>query len=57
MAYVCEYLHEVFGKKIYIFGVRDHVGKELIDAKNDGNIKDILFVEDFEYRLNLRRMP
>lgn len=55
MAYVCKYIHEEFGKKIYIFGARDHVGKELIDAKKDGTIVDILFAEDFEYRLNLKR--
>jgi hypothetical protein len=42
-------------KKIYIFGARDHIGKELVDARTEGVIKDILFVEDFEYRLNLKR--
>ena len=55
MAYVCKYIHEEFGKKVYIFGARDHVGRELIDAKKEKIIKEILFVEDFEYRLNLRR--
>ena len=39
----------------YIFGARDHLGKELVDARTKGVIKDILFVEDFEYRLNLKR--
>jgi len=55
LAYVCRYVHELFRKTIYIFGARDHVGKELIDAKREGIIKDILFAEDFEYRLNLKR--
>jgi len=55
MAYVCDYIHNEFGKTIYIFGARDHVGKELIDCKTNGTIKEILFVEDFEYRLNLNR--
>ncbi|MCG2692343.1 hypothetical protein L6272_06000 [Microgenomates group bacterium] len=55
MAYVCRYIHNKFKKTIYVFGARDHIGKELIDAKSDGIIKDILFVEDFEYRLNLNR--
>jgi len=55
LAYVCRYLHEKFNKTIYIFGARDHIGKELIDAKNANVIKEILFVEDFEYRLNLNR--
>ena len=55
LACICKYIHETFRKKIYVFGARDHVGKELIDAKRDGIIADILFAEDFEYRLNLRR--
>ena len=55
MAYLCKYLHKTFRKKIYIFGARDHVGKELIDGKKDKFVKDIIFVEDFEYRLNLHR--
>ena len=55
LAYVCRYIHKTFNKKIYIFGARDHLGKELVDARTKGVIKDILFVEDFEYRLNLKR--
>jgi hypothetical protein len=38
-----------------MFVARDHVGKELVDAQKTGIIKDIIFVEDFEYRLNLKR--
>ena len=55
LACVCKYIHEAFDKKIYIFGARGHIGKELIDAKSDKTIEDILFVEDFEYRLSLNR--
>lgn len=55
LAYVCEYIHQEFKKTIYVFGARDHVGKELVDCKKNGVIKDIIFVEDFEYRLNLKR--
>jgi uncharacterized LabA/DUF88 family protein len=55
MAYVCEYIHTEFKKIIYIFGARGHVGKELVDCRKNKVIKDIIFVEDFEYRLNLRR--
>lgn len=55
MAYVCEYIHEKFNKTIYVFGARGHVGKELMDCKTNKVIKDILFAEDFEYRLNLKR--
>lgn len=55
LAYVFEYIHNTFGKKIYVFGARDHIGKELIGAKERGVIKKILFAEDFDYRLDLRR--
>jgi uncharacterized LabA/DUF88 family protein len=55
MAYVIDYIQKEFNKTIYVFGARDHVGKELVDCKKSGVIKDILFVEDFEYRLNLKR--
>jgi uncharacterized LabA/DUF88 family protein len=55
LAYVCDYLKKEFNKTFYIFGARDRVGKELMDAKQQGTITDILFAEDFEYRLNLRR--
>ncbi|MFA6518800.1 MAG: NYN domain-containing protein [Candidatus Shapirobacteria bacterium] len=55
LAYVCEYIKKEFGKTIYVFGARNHLGKELVDCKKSKVIKDILFAEDFEYRLNLRR--
>ncbi len=55
MAYVCEYINKELKKDIYVFGARNHVGRELIDCKTNKIIKDILFVEDFEYRLNLKR--
>lgn len=55
LAYVCEYIKKEFGKKVYVFGARGHVGKELVDAEKSRVIKKILFVEDFEYRLNLKR--
>jgi len=52
---VCEYINKEFKKIIYVFGARGHIGKELTDAESAGIIKDILHVEDFEYRLNLDR--
>ena len=55
LACVFKYLHESFRKEFYVFGARDHVGKELVDAKKSGVIRDILFAEDFDYRLDLRR--
>ncbi len=55
LACVFQYLHDDYKKQIYVFGARDHVGKELIDAKKSGVIKDIVFAGDFDYRLDLRR--
>lgn len=55
LACIFQYLHDSYQKQIYVFGVRDHIGKELIDAKKNDVIKDILFAEDFDYRLDLRR--
>lgn len=55
LAAVCEYIYKKYQKTIYIFGARNHVGKEFIDAKKNAVIKDLLFAEDFEYRFNLER--
>ncbi len=55
LAYAMNYLHEEFGKQFTVFGARDHVGRELFDAQKAGTISKILFAEDFEYRLNMRR--
>lgn len=55
LAYAIEYLNRKYNKEFYIFVARNHLGKELIDAKREGKIEKILFVEDLEYRLNLHR--
>lgn len=55
LACVLKYLKEEFGKTVHIFTARNHVGRELIDAHNQGIIETILFAEDFEYRLNKDR--
>jgi uncharacterized LabA/DUF88 family protein len=49
------YLKDFYNKTCYVFGARNHIGREVFDAKNDGYIKDILFIEDFEYRLSSSR--
>jgi uncharacterized LabA/DUF88 family protein len=51
MAYVLTYLKEEHNKNSTVFCARNHIGKELIDAVKNNVIKNILFVEDFEYRL------
>jgi uncharacterized LabA/DUF88 family protein len=55
LAHAINYLHEEYGKTAIIFGARDHIGREIFDAKSKGSVSDILFAQDFEYRLNLHR--
>lgn len=55
LACALEYVRDTYNKEVYVFGARDHVGRELIDAKNSGNIKTLFFAEDFEYRLSMDR--
>lgn len=55
LAYALRYLHDTYGKEVHVFGARDHLGREIVDAKQDGVIADILFAEDFEYRLSMER--
>lgn len=55
LACVIKHIKEIYNKEFYIFCARNHLGKELVDAKAENIIKDILFVEDFEYRLSLNR--
>lgn len=46
-----KYLHDRYEKECYVFGARNHIGREVFDAHKGDVIKGILFVEDFEYRL------
>jgi uncharacterized LabA/DUF88 family protein len=55
LMYAIRYLGEKYNKKAYVFGARNNIGREIIDAKNQGIIEGILFAEDFEYRLNMDR--
>ncbi len=50
-----EYLHEEYQKECIVFGVRGHIGREVYDAKKNGVVDEILYAEDFEYRLNKDR--
>lgn len=52
LAYALRYLRNVYDKICYVFSARGRIGKEIIDAKNEGIITDIFYAEDFEYRLN-----
>jgi len=49
------YLKEAYGKRVVVMSARGHIGREVIDARNDGCLEEILFADDFEYRLNMDR--
>lgn len=53
LMYAMRYLHDAYQKKCYVFGARNHVGREVFDAKNEMVIEDIMYAEDFEYRLSM----
>lgn len=55
LMYAIKYLKDNFEKHCIVFGVRGHVGREVYDAKTTGTVDDILYAEDFEYRLNKDR--
>lgn len=55
LMYALSYLKEKFKKESIVISARGHVGREVIDAKKSGIISEILFAEDFEYRLNMDR--
>lgn len=49
------YLKEEYGKRALIMSARGHIGREVIDAHREGIIEEILYADDFEYRLNMDR--
>lgn len=51
LMHAVRHIHDGFGKKCYVFGARNHIGREVIDALEDKALEGILFAEDFEYRL------
>ena len=52
LIYGIKYLKEKYNKICFVFSARGHIGKEIIDAKETKIINNLLYVNDFEYRLN-----
>ncbi|MFH1938304.1 MAG: NYN domain-containing protein, partial [Patescibacteria group bacterium] len=50
-----KYLKEEYNKTCFVFGARGHIGREIFDMRNKGIVNDVLFADDFEYRLNMDR--
>ncbi len=49
------YLKEEYGKQAIVMSARGHIGREVIDAKRGGVVEEVLYADDFEYRLNMDR--
>jgi len=49
------YLKEEYRKRTIVMSARGHIGREVIDARKEGIIEEILYADDFEYRLNMDR--
>ncbi|MDP3991089.1 MAG: NYN domain-containing protein [Candidatus Nealsonbacteria bacterium] len=50
-----QYLKKEYNKRCIVMSARGHIGREILDAKMSGVVEEILFAEDFEYRLNMGR--
>ena len=55
MAYALDYVVKAYQKTACVFGARNSVGSELIDASETRVIDKLMFAEDFEYRLDMHR--
>lgn len=55
LMHALKYLHDEYQKTCFVFGARDHIGREVFDAEKSGIVSKILFAEDFEYRLRSKR--
>ncbi len=55
LVYALDFVKNLYGKRIFTFGARDHIGREVIDAYHSGLIEKIFYAEDFEYRLSMDR--
>ncbi|MFA5986404.1 MAG: NYN domain-containing protein [Parcubacteria group bacterium] len=52
LMYAIKYMYEEYQKECYVFGARNHVGREVFDMQKLGVVKEVLFAEDFEYRIS-----
>lgn len=50
-----QHLKKYYNKQCIVMSARGHLGREVLDAKTSGIVEEILFAEDFEYRLNMDR--
>ena len=55
LVYALRHLKNTFGKSAGVFYARGHLGKELVEAHQEGIIQKIFHADDFEYRLDMHR--
>lgn len=55
MAYALDYVKATYKKSACVFGARDSMGSEIMDAVTAGTVDHLFWAEDFEYRLNMHR--
>jgi len=55
MAHALKYVKDTYQKKAYVFGARDSMGLEIMDAVTTKDIEKVFWAEDFEYRLAMDR--
>ena len=53
LMHAVRYLKEEYGKLCVVVGARDHIGREVFDARSAGYVEEILFAQDLAYRLKL----
>lgn len=55
MACALKFMRNNYKKQCYVFGARDHLGKETVDLQADSKVEKIMFAEDFEFKLSMER--
>ena len=51
LMYAVRYMKEAYHKRCTIIAARDHIGREVIDALQDGTLAAVLYAQDLQYRL------
>ena len=55
LACIMKYIFNEFKKEICVCSARNHIGREIIDGYKEGFIEKLIYIDDFEYRLNMDR--
>ncbi len=53
LMHAVRYLKDEYQKSCIVIGARDHIGREVFDAKKQGYLDEIIFAQDLDYRLKV----